>query len=169
VFRSQSRHQPRLRFIAGAIGERLLSENRPLGDSISGYHSGATHADSLLALLEDKAADIPTQLAAKTALRAKFTAYELPADFVADLRADTDALRAASMSQQADSQEGVENTSAIGTLLGKGQSLVTQLDAIMHNKYARQPDTLRAWMSASHVEHATTRQKKPIAAPRDAR
>ena len=30
------RHQPRLRSIAGAIGERPLPENRPLGDSISG-------------------------------------------------------------------------------------------------------------------------------------
>ena len=53
--------------------------------------------------------------------------------------------------QRVDNLEGVENTSAIGTLLGQGLVLVTKLDAIMHNKYARQPDVLRAWMSASYV------------------
>ena len=38
---------------------------------------------------------------------------------------------------------------------------VTQLDAIMHNKYARNPDKLRAWDSASHIERAPKREKKP--------
>ena len=127
------------------------------------YAAVLTHADALLALLEDRPVDTPAQTAAKTALRAKFVAYELPADFVTDLRADIDALRAAFASQRVDNQEGVENTSAIGTLLGQGQTLVTQLDAIMHNKYARQPDVLRAWMSASHVERAPTRAKSPAA------
>ena len=108
------------------------------------YAAVLTHADALLALLEDKPADTPAQTAAKTALRARFVAYDLPADFVTDLRADIDALRAAFASQRVDNQEGVENTSAIGTLLAQGQVLVTQLDAIMHNKYARQPDVLRA-------------------------
>ena len=37
---------------------------------------------------------------------------------------------------------------------------VTQLDAIMHNKYARNPDKLRAWESASHIERAPKREKK---------
>jgi len=127
------------------------------------YAAVLTHADALLALLEDQPADTPAQLAAKTALRAKFVAYDLPADFVTDLRADIDALRAAFAGQRVDNQEGVENTSAIGTLLGQGQTLVTQLDAIMHNKYARQPDVLRAWMSANHVERAPTRAKSAAA------
>ncbi|MFA6290075.1 MAG: hypothetical protein WC661_22035 [Opitutaceae bacterium] len=78
-----------------------------------------THADALLALLEDQPDDTPAQLAAKTALRAKFVEYELPADFVTDLRADIDALRAAFAGQRVDNQEGGENTSAIGTLMGK--------------------------------------------------
>ena len=30
----------------------------------------------------------------------------------------------------------------------------------MHNKYARNPDTLRAWDSASHIERAPKREKK---------
>ena len=31
----------------------------------------------------------------------------------------------------------------------------------MHNKYARNPDKLRAWDSASHIERAPQRAKKP--------
>ena len=59
-----------------------------------------THADSLLKLLEDNTApvadggDTPAQLAEKATLRTKFIAYELPVDFVEDLRADRDALDA---------------------------------------------------------------------------
>ena len=48
---------------------------------------------------------------------------------------------------------------AAGSKAGMGE--VTQLDAIMHNKYARNPDKLRAWESASHIERAPKREKKP--------
>ena len=34
------------------------------------------------------------------------------------------------------------------------------LNAIMHNKYARNPEKLRAWQSASHIERAPQREKK---------
>jgi len=30
----------------------------------------------------------------------------------------------------------------------------------MHNKYARNPEKLRAWQSASHIERAPQREKK---------
>ncbi len=46
-----------------------------------------------------------------------------------------------------------------------GMAEVTHLDAIMHNKYARTPETLRAWQSASHIEHAPKREKKPAPPP----
>ena len=42
---------------------------------------------------------------------------------------------------------------------------IHRLDAIMHHKYARNPDTLRAWDSASHIERAPKRAKKPAPAP----
>jgi hypothetical protein len=38
---------------------------------------------------------------------------------------------------------------------------VQELDAIMNNKYSRQPEKLRAWQSASRVERAPQREKKP--------
>ena len=45
--------------------------------------------------------------------------------------------------------------------------VITGLDAIMYNKYTRQPEKLRAWQSASHVERAPQREKKttPVTPP----
>jgi hypothetical protein len=54
-----------------------------------------THAEALLLLLEDQVSDSAEQKTAKAALRARFIAYELPADFVEDLRADREALQPA--------------------------------------------------------------------------
>ncbi len=121
----------------------------------------ATHADALLTLLEDQPGDSGATTTAKAALRAKFIAYELPEDFVADLRADREALRAANQHNQGETQDGVENTAAIGEILGRAAEDVQQLDAIMNNKYARQPEKLRAWQSACRVERAPQREKKP--------
>ena len=46
-----------------------------------------------------------------------------------------------------------------------GMKEVTYLDAIMHNKYNRVPDKLREWLSASHIERAPQREKKPAPKP----
>lgn len=125
-----------------------------------------THAEALLKLLEDNTApvadggDSPDQLAAKADLRAKFTGYEMAADFVEDLRADREALRVSNSAKTSDNLEGVENTGAIATHLGQAQELITHLDAVMHNKYSRDPDKLRAWKSATHVKRAAKRIKK---------
>ena len=119
----------------------------------------ATHADALLALLEDQPADSPAQKTAKAALRAKFTAYELPADFVTDLRADRDALTACNTGKHSDNQEGVEATAAIDDLLAQAQSVITRLDAAVKNKYARDPEKLAAWKSASHTVKPERKEK----------
>ena len=39
----------------------------------------------------------------------------------------------------------------------------SELDAIMHTKYSRQPEKLRPWQSASRVERAPQREKKRAA------
>ena len=119
-----------------------------------------THADSVLALLEDQSSDPAAVKTAKAALRARFTAYELPADFVANLRADRQAITDATQHNQGQVQDGVENTELIGQLLGQAGEDVTELDAIVHNKYTRQPEKLRVWQSASRVERAPQREKK---------
>jgi hypothetical protein len=127
----------------------------------------ATHADALLTLLEDnnkpvaEGGDTPEQKAAKAALRARFIAYEMPADFVEDLRAAREALRTANQHNQGETQEGAGNTALIGPLLLQAANDVQELDAIMNNKYAREPENLRAWQSASRVERAPQREKKP--------
>ena len=39
------------------------------------------------------------------------------------------------------------------------------LDAIFHNVFTRNPERLRAWLSASHIERAPKRAKKEEAVP----
>jgi len=130
-----------------------------------------THADSLLKLLKDNTApvadggDTPAQLAEKAALRANFIAYELPADFVEDLRADRDALDACNTGKHSDNLEGVESTSAIDTLLSQAQAIVTRLDAAIQNKYSRDPDKLAAWKSASRTERSAKKAAAPATPP----
>ena len=97
----------------------------------------------------------------KAGVAAKFTAYELPATFVQDLKDDLAAIREADGAMNSDDQEGVSSTAAVGRLIKSGMAEVTQLDAIMRNKYARNPDKLTAWDSASHIERAPQRAKKP--------
>ncbi len=120
-------------------------------------------AEKLLSLLEDNIApvggDTPEQLAAKAARCALFLEWEIQADFVEDLRSDYDALIAANQLNQAENQDGVENTAAIGVLLLSGGQTVSDLDTIMQNKYARQPEKLRAWESASRVYRSPVRKK----------
>lgn len=86
--------------------------------------------------------------------------YELPATFVQDLKDDLAAIREADGATNSDDQEGFSSTAAVGRLIKSGMAEVTQLDAIMRNKYARNPDKLTAWDSASHIERAPKREKK---------
>ena len=107
------------------------------------------------------AADAFARELADPAVAAKFVAYELPADFVADLADDIAAIRSADADMQSDDQTGVASTAAVGRLIREGMAEVMQLDAIMNNKYARNPDRMRAWDSASHIDRAPRRAKKP--------
>ncbi|MEF8755172.1 MAG: hypothetical protein V5B60_14800 [Accumulibacter sp.] len=107
------------------------------------------------------AADAFARELADPAVVAKFLAYELPADFVAELADEVAAIRSAETSMQSDDQSGVASTAAVGRLIREGTAEVVQLDAIMNNKYARNPAKLRAWDSASHVERAPRRERKP--------
>ncbi len=98
-------------------------------------------------------------------MRAQFVAYELPADFVASLRADRTAIADANKLNQSEVQDGVGNTKLIDELLGEINDVIGGLDAIIFNKCTRQPEKLRAWQSASHVERAPQRNKKPTPTP----
>jgi hypothetical protein len=121
-----------------------------------------THADAVLARLEDRPEDSAATRTAKAALRTRFIEYELSADFVANLRAARTAISDANTLNQGKTQDGVENTELIGQLLGGLSDDIMELDAITHNRYARQPEKLRAWESASHVERAPQKEKKVV-------
>jgi hypothetical protein len=121
-----------------------------------------THADAVLPRLEDQPDDSAATKAAKAALRARFIEYELPADFVVNLRAGRNAITETNTLNQGKTQDGVENTELIGQVLGGLSDDIMELNVIMHNKYARQPEKLRAWESASHVECAPQKEKKVI-------
>ncbi len=97
----------------------------------------------------------------KPGVAARFIAHELPADFLKNLEDDRKAIDAARAAAQSGDNESVASTAAIGRLIADGMKEVTTLDAIMHNKYTRAPDTLRAWKSASHIERPAQREKKP--------
>jgi hypothetical protein len=118
-----------------------------------------THADSLLARLQDAPADPTAQLAEKAALRAKFIGKLIPADFVEDLRADRDAIDGKKLTNTADNLEGLESTESISVLLIEGGKEVTRLDAMMQNLYRRNPAKLHAWLAASRVERSPKRNK----------
>lgn len=57
-------------------------------------------------------------------------------------------------------QQGVEDTARIGIGLTDAYKEIRALNAIMHNKYSRLPEKLRAWRSATHIERAPERPKK---------
>ena len=112
-----------------------------------------TAADSVIAELK------------KAGVAAKFIAHELPADFVQDLTDDRAAIDAAEDVQESGDQTGVASTAAVGRLVREGMKEVNYLNAIIHNKYSRNAEKLRAWQSASHIERTAQREKKPSPKP----
>ena len=113
---------------------------------------------------QENAADSAAAKNAKFEVRARFLAYDLPVDFVMHLRADRSAINDANPRTRSEAQGTVEDTGLIGDLLGQVNDEITELDAIMHNKYTRQPEKMRAWQSVSDVERAPQREKKPTPA-----
>ncbi|MCX6894883.1 MAG: hypothetical protein NTZ16_05155 [Verrucomicrobia bacterium] len=95
----------------------------------------------------------------KPGIAAQFIAHELPADFVQHLTDDRAAIDTAKDDMEGDREDNVASTATIGQLIKAGMKAVNYLDAIMYNKYARVPDKLRAWQSASHIERAPQREK----------
>lgn len=82
------------------------------------------------------------------------TAYELPADFVTDLRADRDAPAASPRPSQ-------PILGLVSCVLQSCVFPITRLDAAVKNKYARDPEKLAAWKSASHTVKSEKRLQPP--------
>jgi hypothetical protein len=97
---------------------------------------------------------------AKPGVADLFLAYDLPQKFVAELKGDVEAIRLADSVKDSDDQEGVASTVAVGKLIKSGMAAVTQLNAIVRNKFKRNATVLRAWANASHIERSPQREKK---------
>jgi hypothetical protein len=124
-----------------------------------------TAADAMTAqLVIDPGDDAATQ-AAKTALVARFVAKEFDPNFAQNLADDRTAIDDAGETLEGGREKSVGSTAAIDQLIGDGMKEVNYLDAIMHVKYARNAEKMRAWLSASHIERAPQREKKPAPTP----
>ena len=128
-------------------------------------HTLLTTADAFIGnLIVDPADDAATK-AIKAARVAKFTAKGLPQDFATQLQTDRGAIDDAHETEDNADSEGVKNTAAIGRLVSDGMKECNYLDAIFHNVYSHNPDKLRAWMSASHLERASKSAATPAPTP----
>ena len=125
-----------------------------------------TAADAIIGnlIVDPDNDDAPTK-AAKTARLAKFNAKGLPAGFEQTLVDDRGKIDTARTDEHDANYEGAENTAAIGRLVRDGMKECTYLDAIFHNVYVRNPDMLRGWMSASHLERAAQSAAAPAPTP----
>lgn len=117
----------------------------------------AAHTDALLAQLESQPTDNADAQSAKQALRDRFIAYEMEAEFVTNLRADREALRIIIQQNQGETQEGIENTAMITSLFDRAGDDIQELNALMINRYQREPEKLKTWRAASRIESAPQR------------
>jgi len=122
-----------------------------------------TAADKILAQLFVENTDSANVKAAKTALAAKFISKELDPNFVQNLQDDRAAIDDATHEFESSREGGVKNTAAIDRLIREGMKEINYLNAIVKNKYTRNPDKLRAWQSAIHIERAPQRAKTAAA------
>ena len=143
----------------------------PTNPGISATLPAAINSETGLITIAEKYAlaflpqptDTTAVKASKTALVALFVAHEQPPTFAQDLADDISDIAAANSTMDDTGNESVEDTAGLNRLTGEGMALVDLLDSALQTKYARNPDKLRAWQSASHLERAPQRAKKPAA------
>ena len=109
-------------------------------------------ANAFLAQLAPDAADDAVTQAAKAARVAQFINHALPPTFVADLQAQVAAIGTLKDEHEAGREKSVGATYAIQNLVCDGRKQVNHLDAVARNLYKNNPEQLRAWISASHIE-----------------
>lgn len=98
-------------------------------------------------------------------LKAEFTRRGLPEDFLEDLADDIEAF-AQSITQTIQKREAqVAATAAIDSSIERGADAVSELDVIVRNKFAADPATLAAWLSASHTQRPLRRSSATPNAP----
>ena len=124
-----------------------------------------TAADAILGNLIAEPDDDADTKTAKPARTAKFVAKGMPADFATQLQTDRAKVDDAHEVEDDADNDAIKNTAAIGLLITAGMKECNFLDAIYHNVYVRNPEKLRAWMSANHLERAAKPAAPPAPAP----
>lgn len=84
-------------------------------------------------------------------LAQEFIKYELPTDFLDDLRADIAALERTLGDKTVSTSSAVTVGAAIDENIAAGIEAIRDLDAVVRNRYRNDPATLAAWTNATHV------------------
>ena len=107
-----------------------------------------------LAQLAPAAEDSAAITAAKAVRLQAFVSHGHAATLVADLQGKIQAVGAVKDTHEDSREQGVSSTKAIAELVRDGRNQLQHLDALAKNIYQSNPEKLRAWQSARHVEHA---------------
>jgi hypothetical protein len=91
-------------------------------------------------------------------LKTDFTRRGLPEDFLEDLADDIKAFAQAIAETMQRRGAHVAATAAIDEVIERGVNAARELDVIMRNKFAADPSTLAAWLSASHTQRTARRE-----------
>jgi hypothetical protein len=92
-------------------------------------------------------------------LKTEFTRRGLPEDFLEDLNADIEDFEQAVNQKIQKRESQVAATAAIDGALERGINTLRELDAIMRNRFANDPASLAAWLSASHTQRSPRRAR----------
>ena len=96
---------------------------------------------------------------------AKFVAYAMPDNFVADLESDLAAAGALGGEQNDDRLGGTGDTARIRALVREGRELLESLDASVRNRFRDDPETLAEWCAAARIHRRKRTSTPPPPAP----
>ena len=96
-------------------------------------------------------------------LKAEFIALEMPPDFLEHLQAAIDGLEAALTDKHSAQRSKAVASTSMENLLEQGMSTITQLHAVVNNKFRGDEAVLVAWKRATHLERAHHTSRAPAA------
>lgn len=134
----------RIDLLAIAKTARSIAEDEP------GFSAAYKMGDDTQRATIQTANDFLKELA-KPGVAAKFIAYDLPTDFIADLQADLAAIGETGEEQIEDKREAAGSTAEIRRLIQEGKDLLKVLNTSVPNKFRDQPAILAEWQTASHI------------------
>ncbi len=97
------------------------------------------------------------------ATAAKFIAYAMPADFVADLDTDLAAIDGKKAEQTDDRIEDIGDNAHNRALIKEARDLIKSLNTSVKNRFRRDPEILAEWATASRIHR--TGSSGPVVTP----